>query len=114
MNEISQAPSGTERSANILQELLEERSQDQYQEKKEVTRFLRATSIRDPIIDPLLWWYVNERCFPLVSNLARNVLAAQESSVACESAFSIAENLITDNRKFLSDNLVRVFMCLNS
>lgn len=58
MNDIEKAPSGTESSANILQELLEERSQDQYQED-EVTSFLRATRIGDPIIYPLQWWSVN-------------------------------------------------------
>ena len=44
------------------------------------------------------WWRDHSRTFPILSRMARQVLAAPASNVAVEQAFSIA-GLIFDDRK---------------
>lgn len=54
-------------------------------EKVENPIFLKGTEY-----DILGWWKINSSKFPVLSDIARDVLAMQVSSVASESAFSIS------------------------
>lgn len=79
----------------------------------EIGLFFNATRVREHSeIDPLGWWKINEKRFPNVAILARDVLAIQASSVSSESTFSTSGNLVSDARSRLSDEVITAVMCL--
>lgn len=79
----------------------------------EVGLFFKATRVKEHFgIDPLAWWKINEKRFPNVAKLARDILAVQASSVASESTFSVSGNLVSDSRTRLSDEVITAAMCL--
>jgi len=79
----------------------------------EIGLFFNSTRVREHSeIDPLGWWKINEKRFPNVAILARDVLAIQASSVASESTFSTSGNLVSDTRSRLSDEVITAVMCL--
>jgi len=65
-------------------------------------------------IDLLLWWRAHSAEFPILSLMARDYLAIQATSVACEQAFSIAGNTITKTRNKLHPETARVSLCAKS
>lgn len=100
-------------SVNFMETLLNEDSlQDSYDD--EVVSFLRATSIGDKRADPFEWWRSNERRYPTIAPVARDVLAIQASSVCSEEYFSVAGNLVTAHRSTLSDDSIRSSMLLRA
>ena len=48
--------------------------------------------------DALKWWYDNERVYPILHQLVMTYLAAPPSSAACERLFSIAGNVVNQER----------------
>lgn len=104
-----------EGSPSFLQELFDSNSIDRsYGGNDEVSRFIRATASGDRHINPLDWWKTNESRFPNIAKLARNVFAIQATSVASESIFSEAGNLVDDHRCRLSDDSIRSTLLLKS
>ena len=61
--------------------------------------------------DVLSWWRLNSHKFPVLSEIARDVLAMQVSSVASESAFNTSGRIIEPHRSFLTHYMVEVLMC---
>ncbi|KAL0836525.1 hypothetical protein Bca101_088414 [Brassica carinata] len=61
--------------------------------------------------DVLSWWKVNSPKFPVLSTLARDVLAMQVSSVASESAFSTSGRVLDASRSCLTHFMIEVLMC---
>jgi hypothetical protein len=59
----------------------------------EIERYLALPV--DENVSALLWWQAHSAEFPVLSLMARDYLAIQSTSVACELAFSIAGNTIT-------------------
>ena len=55
----------------------------------------------DEETEPLLWWQAHLSEFPVLSNMARDYLTIQATSVASEQAFSIAGNVITKTQNRL-------------
>ena len=69
----------------------------------------------DDKIDALKWWKLQEMGpYPNLAQMARDYLSIPASSAATERSFSVAENLITENRNCLSPETVRALMCLKS
>jgi hypothetical protein len=64
-----------------------------------------------PDFDILQWWAVNSARYPILGNIARDVLAVPASSVASESAFSTCGRVITDHRTSLGHKTVEALMC---
>jgi hypothetical protein len=64
-----------------------------------------------PDFDILQWWAVNSARYPILGNIARDVLAVPASSVASESAFSTCGRVITDHRTSLGPKTVEALMC---
>ncbi|XP_018436185.1 zinc finger BED domain-containing protein RICESLEEPER 2-like [Raphanus sativus] len=62
--------------------------------------------------DVLSWWKVNFSKFPILAEIARDVLAMQVSSVASESAFSTSGRIIFPHRSCLTHYMIEVLMCL--
>lgn len=61
--------------------------------------------------DVLLWWKRNSSKYPILSELARDVLAIQVSSVASESAFSTSGRILDPYRSCLTSYMIEVLIC---
>ncbi|CAA7047615.1 unnamed protein product [Microthlaspi erraticum] len=61
--------------------------------------------------DILSWWMRNSAKFPILSLVARDVLAMQVSSVASESAFSTSGRMLDPHRSCLTHYMIEVLMC---
>lgn len=61
--------------------------------------------------DVLSWWKVHYSKFPILAEIARDVLAMQVSSVASESAFSTSGRIINPHRSCLTHYMIEVLMC---
>ncbi|KAK1661698.1 hypothetical protein QYE76_049857 [Lolium multiflorum] len=64
-----------------------------------------------PDFNILKWWDVNSERYPILGNMARDVLAVPASTVASESAFSACGRVITDHRSSLAPETVEALMC---
>ncbi|GJX07111.1 zinc finger BED domain-containing protein RICESLEEPER 2 [Tanacetum coccineum] len=62
--------------------------------------------------DILAWWKEREIQFPILSAMARDLLAVQASTVASESAFSTSGRIISERRSRLTPESVEVCVCL--
>jgi len=68
----------------------------------------------DEEVEPLFWWQAHSKEFPILSKMAQDYLTIQATSVASESAFSIAGNVITKTRNRLLPATSRACLCLKS
>ncbi|XP_025815518.1 zinc finger BED domain-containing protein RICESLEEPER 2-like [Panicum hallii] len=65
--------------------------------KSELDKYLaEETEDTEMKIDLLVWWKASEQRFPILSRLARDVLAIPISSIASESAFSTSGRILDD------------------
>ena len=78
----------------------------------EIERYLALP--QDENVDPLLWWRAHSNEFPILSLIARDHLAIQATSVACEQAFSVAGNTISKTRNRLHSETARASLCTKS
>ena len=65
-------------------------------------------------VEALLWWRAHSAEFPVLSLMARDYLAIQSTSVACEQAFSVAGNTITKTQNQLHSETARASLCTKS
>ncbi|CAH9100149.1 unnamed protein product [Cuscuta europaea] len=63
--------------------------------------------------DVLKWWKENERTFPILSKIAKQVLAMPISTVGVEQEFSAVGNVITDYRMRLSSSSLETLVCFH-
>ncbi|KAI8527426.1 hypothetical protein RHMOL_Rhmol12G0074500 [Rhododendron molle] len=61
--------------------------------------------------DVLCWWKLNSSKYPIVSQMARDVLAIPVSMVASKSAFSTGRRVIDPYRSSLSPKTVEALIC---
>ena len=61
--------------------------------------------------DILSWWKTNQAKYPILSRLARDVLAVQVSTVASESVFSCSERIVNKFRTRLDPEMVEALVC---
>ena len=59
----------------------------------------------------MIWWKVNSPRFPILSQLARDVLAIPMSSVASECAFSTGGRILDPFRSSLTPKCVQCLIC---
>ena len=62
-------------------------------------------------LDILLWWKENSNRFPIVSLMARDILAIPISTVASKSAFSTSRQILDPFRSSLSPRVVEGLVC---
>ncbi|KAG5566730.1 hypothetical protein RHGRI_002319 [Rhododendron griersonianum] len=79
----------------------------------EVDKYLNDLCERKdiPDFDVLLWWKNNSNKYPILSQLARDVLAMPVSTVASESAFSTGGRVLDPFRSSLSPSMVDTLVC---
>lgn len=105
---------GYERMDNLYEELLQETtSQDSTNELEVYLEEKVETSkgILGSDYDVLSWWRRNSVKFPVLSQVARDTLTIQVSSVASESAFSTSRRVLDPQRSYLTHYMVEVLMC---
>lgn len=82
--------------------------------KSEVDKYLSEDNEPDtPKFDILKWWKANSTRFPILSHLARDLLAIPITSVASESAFSAGGRTLDDFRTSLTPRMVERLVCAN-
>lgn len=82
-------------------------------DKSDLERYLNEDVIDDESVDfnILGWWKVNSSKYPVLSIMARDVLAVQISSVASESCFSTSGRILDLFRSSLSPRMVEALVC---
>jgi hypothetical protein len=63
--------------------------------------------------DLLLWWKNHTESYPVLSQLARDVLVIPVSTICSEQAFSTSGRIIEPRRSCLTPQMVEVLTCLN-
>jgi len=65
--------------------------------------------------DPIEWWGINCKHFPLLSELAQQFLCVTGNSIPCEQLFSKMGQIISDRRTNLNGNKAEMigFICCN-
>ncbi|KAG7943234.1 hypothetical protein I3843_15G028400 [Carya illinoinensis] len=87
-------------------------SENSLESKSELERYLiEKCEKSDPKFDLLNWWKVNSIRYPVLSKVARDVLAVPTSTVASESAFSTAGRVLDPFRSSLSPLMVEALIC---
>ncbi|KAK9213724.1 hypothetical protein WN944_005709 [Citrus x changshan-huyou] len=64
--------------------------------------------------DILLWWRVNSANYPILSSIARDVLAIPVSTVASESTFSTGGRILDQYRSSLTPDMVEALVLLQN
>jgi hypothetical protein len=72
---------------------------------------LRVPKAGSDKFEVLLWWKTHQEVYPVLSILARDVLAIQASTVASESAFSAGGRVIDPFRSRLEPEMVEALIC---
>ena len=85
---------------------------EQIELETELNRYLEQQI--DEETEPLFWWQAHVNEFPILSNMARDYLTIQATSVASEQAFSIAGNAITKTQNRLLPETARACLCAKS
>jgi hypothetical protein len=80
--------------------------------KSELEKYLgEDTEPEDTKFDILAWWKVNSSRFPVLAQLAHDVLAIQISNVSSESVFSTTSRILDNFRTSLTPFMVEALVC---
>jgi hypothetical protein len=80
--------------------------------KSELDKYLaKETEDTEMKIDLLAWWKASKQRFPILSRLARDVLAIPISKVSSESAFSTSGRILDDFRSSLTPFMLEALVC---
>jgi hypothetical protein len=73
--------------------------------------FLEDVETPSESFDILMWWKVNSTKFPILAEIARDVLAIPITTVASESAFSTGGRMIDPYRSSMAPKTVEALVC---
>lgn len=101
------------RDARLSRFMEKQAQKDSVEIKNDVERYLldARESIEKNDFDVVDWWKVNRNKYSVLSNLAKDVLAIQVSTVASESAFSTGGRILDPFHSSLSPMMVKVIIC---
>ncbi|CAK9291973.1 unnamed protein product [Gordionus sp. m RMFG-2023] len=106
-------PDSTMMSVNILNELRRDACVKKNPALDEIEDYL-ADPVAKTTVDVLGWWSENSNRFRRLSNMARDYLGQQTTSVASERLFSRAANIYTNKRNRMSSSTLKECLSLNS
>jgi len=106
---------GVEGLASVYDKMVNEEGFDATKTKldvylKESVENTRANTLGTKY-DVLSYWKLNSLKFPILSLLAREILALQVSSAASEYCFSTSGRIVEPKRSFLTHYIIEVLMC---
>ncbi|KAL4571005.1 hypothetical protein LXL04_017755 [Taraxacum kok-saghyz] len=82
------------------------------EEKSELEKYLTEENMADSKgFCILMWWKINSNRFPVLSQMARDILAVPISTVASESTFSTGGRVLDSYRTSLSPKVVQALIC---
>lgn len=90
----------------LCDELTDENCTDVH-EDDETDRFIREAFCSNRSIVPLQWCKVNEKRYPNIAAFARDFLDSQASSVASESIFPLANQILNGSHLRLDDETIQ-------
>lgn len=92
---------------------MKESSSDDISGKNDVDKYLSeiCESTSNHNFDILSWWKLNGHRYPILSQIAKDVLAISVSTVASESAFSTGGRILDPFRSSLTSKTVESLMC---
>ncbi|XP_073059682.1 zinc finger BED domain-containing protein RICESLEEPER 2-like [Primulina eburnea] len=104
----------THKGTLIQQEYLRHKAKSgRIDAKTKLDKYLgEEIEVANESLDILLWWKVNSPIFPILDEMARDVLAIPISNVASESAFSTGGRVLDSFRSSLTPKLVQTLVCL--
>jgi hypothetical protein len=74
-------------------------SDDDDDDENELNRYPNSPRLKGiALVDPLRWWQDNETSYLVLSHLAFELLAAPSSTAASERLFSMAGNVVSEER----------------
>uniref|UniRef100_A0ACD5X2F8 Uncharacterized protein n=1 Tax=Avena sativa TaxID=4498 RepID=A0ACD5X2F8_AVESA len=83
------------------------------QSSNELDRYLKEElTPRKEEVDILQWWKISSSKYPVLSKMARDILAIPASTVPSESAFSTGGRVISDYRSSLACSTIEALICL--
>lgn len=77
----------------------------------ELNKYLEEDIETSPDLDILNWWKLNSNRFPILANIAREVLAIPVSTIASEFAFSTGAKMLDSYCSFLTPELLEALVC---
>jgi hypothetical protein len=77
----------------------------------ELDKYMKESLIKETKFDILAYWKNNKTRYPVLSQIARDMMAIQVSTVASESAFSGAGRVIDPYRNRLDPEMVQALIC---
>ncbi|OAA44445.1 Ribonuclease H-like protein [Cordyceps fumosorosea ARSEF 2679] len=78
----------------------------------ELDRYMRLESQETD--DPVRWWMAHQGSFPVLSQLALDVLAIPAMAADCERSFSLAKLSLTSQRLSMSSTTLEALQCLKN
>jgi len=95
------------------QKYLKKKKQVGLESKSELDRYLGEDEEvnNSSSFDLLLWWKMNSPRFPILAQMARDILAIPISTVASESAFSTGGRVLDSFRSSLTPLMVEALVC---
>jgi hypothetical protein len=80
----------------------------------ELTAYLDSDPVPwgDPNFDILLWWRDHKQSYPILSIMARDIMAVPVSTVSSESCFSLTGRILEDRRRRLLPEHVEMLTCI--
>ena len=80
-------------------------------EKLELDAYLEESVREDENFEILTWWKTNSNKYPVMSAMARDVLAIPLSTVSSKSAFSLGGRILSDNRSSMTPQTLEALVC---
>jgi len=77
----------------------------------ELDKYMAEPLLKQSEFDILAWWKNKTDVYPILSRIARDVMAIQVSTVASESAFSAGGRVIDPYRSRLDPEMVQALIC---
>ncbi|KAL3652170.1 hypothetical protein CASFOL_001851 [Castilleja foliolosa] len=111
---LIRACGGDENKVEMMRKLIQERRDQSLSEiTNEVDKYFAAPYISLIVgdFDLCSWWKSNTKEFPILSHIAKDILAIPSSTVASENAFSLGRRVVDPFRASLTPKMVEALVC---